>query len=132
MALIMDAKIKSFLDDYRDLLPLCNATDVAGIAVDTENRVELLCCRATAGSAEGAASDDFLQTVGPWHVFRYRRGADHLRDLVESLPSRGAITLDALSCEWTENSQSIHRNDFVRTPEVVLASAPAPVTWLRI
>lgn len=128
----MDPKLKSFLDDYRDLLPLCNATDVAGIAIDTGKRIELLCCRITAGSAEGSASVDFLQTVGSWHVFRYRRGADHLRELAEGLPSGGSVTLDALSCEWTENSQSIHRNDFVRIPEVVLAAGPAPVTWLRI
>lgn len=52
MALSMDPKLKSFLDDYCDLLPLCNATDVAGIAVDTGDRFELLCCRITAGSAE--------------------------------------------------------------------------------
>lgn len=128
----MDPKLKSFLDDYRDLLPLCNATDVAGIAVDTGKRIELLCCRITAGSAEGSSSVDLHQRIGSWHVFRYRRDADHLRDLAESLPSSGSVALDTLSCEWTENSQSLHRNDFVRTPDVVLASAPAPVTWLRI
>lgn len=123
-------KLERFLVDHKDILKLCDSVDIAGVAVENKGRVDIVCVRITAGTAEDTLAQS-LVAFGPWRVFRTRCAATHFADIALTLTRTGRLRFDdqiEFVCEALP--RDLYSNDFVQTPDAVFTKGQAQITWL--
>lgn len=127
----MDPILANLLKDHDELSPLCNSTDVAGIAVERGDAFELITARITAGSRDVPPASDVFHIVGRWRIFRYLRGPTYLADAARSLSETGQLPINAnATYRCADSIHGLHRNDFVQTPDSVFSHGQALITYV--
>jgi len=130
MSRAFELAFELLLKDHYELSSLCETTDVAGIAVENDGRLELMTARITAGSTDRAAPPDTLHAIGPWRVFRYRRAQTYFADAIHSLVEFDLLRVSSeTTFHCAEALQAVHRNTFVEK-QSVFSNYTALTTWV--